>query len=95
MERKYVKCKRCGEGGLYWRKSAKGNWYLVDGRFITTRRDNNLYIPFAHRCSKRVLDEIEKNKHYEEYGSLGYESRHFDRGDRYADVGDGWHGYEW
>lgn len=50
MERKEVVCKRCGIGGLNWRQSAKGNWYLCDPRPIQTSYETPKWIPFAHRC---------------------------------------------
>lgn len=50
MERKEVVCKKCNTGGLFWRQSAKGKWYLCAPKQIDTSYDTQKWIPFAHKC---------------------------------------------
>jgi hypothetical protein len=51
MSQKTITCKNCNQGGLFWRQSAKGNWYLCDPAPIQTSTLNNKWIPFAHKCA--------------------------------------------
>ena len=46
-----VTCKKCGQEGLSWRQSKKGNWYLSDPKTISTKTYGKyITIPFAHKC---------------------------------------------
>lgn len=47
---KEVVCKKCNTGGLNWRQSAKGNWYLYDPITVSTSYGGNHVIPKAHQC---------------------------------------------
>jgi hypothetical protein len=67
MSEKKVTCKRCGEGGFFWRQSAKGKWYLCDSRSVLTSYGNSKWIPFAHKCTKDENGNIIKKKTQEEY----------------------------
>lgn len=58
-----VTCKRCGCPNLYWRKSAKGKWYLVEEKSVTNANGKqSRAIPFGHRCKAQFVEE--KNESY-------------------------------
>ncbi len=47
---KPVVCSKCGQNDLFWRKSVKGNWYLVEPDYVQFGERQNKLIPFAHKC---------------------------------------------
>jgi hypothetical protein len=50
MSEKFAVCKRCNTGGLKWRESAKGKWYLYDPMTVSTSHGGSYVIPKAHQC---------------------------------------------
>ena len=57
-------CKRCGQEGLSWRQSKKGNWYLSDPATISTKSYGNyITIPFAHKCPEAEVG-YERNESF-------------------------------
>jgi hypothetical protein len=41
-------CRVCGATNVYWRQSAKGNWYLATTDNVSTTYGGNYAIPRAH-----------------------------------------------
>ena len=41
-------CRVCGSTDVYWRQSAKGNWYLATTMNVSTSYGGNYAIPRAH-----------------------------------------------
>jgi hypothetical protein len=57
-------CQRCGQEGLVWRQSKKGNWYLSDPKTISTKTYGNyIVIPFAHKCKEEEIG-YERNESF-------------------------------
>jgi hypothetical protein len=57
-------CKRCGQEGLIWRQSKKGNWYLSDPQTISTKTYGSyITIPFAHKCQELEIGS-ERNESF-------------------------------
>jgi hypothetical protein len=57
------KCDKCGQAGLVWRQSVKGNWYLADPRRKSTNSGNVITIPYAHKCVEKVVAEPKSEAH--------------------------------
>ena len=56
-------CNKCGQKGLVWRMSKKGNWYLSEPGTISTKTHGKyITIPFAHKCAE--VEQYERNESF-------------------------------
>jgi hypothetical protein len=63
---KNVTCKKCGQEGLFWRQSKKGNWYLCEPDYVSTNSAyKNKLIPFAHKCKEQYFEERNESYYFD------------------------------